>query len=95
MTGRIGASLRVIAGLTLLVLSVRALPGQGPVRWLAIAEIFAAAAFCLPRVWRAGAIALLGILGAAFGHHAIAGQFASSLIFAALVVGMALVHERA
>ncbi len=94
MSGPVGASLRVIAGLTLLVLSVRALTGPGPVRWLAMAEIIAAGMFCAPRLWPVGGIALLVILGAAFAHHAIAGQFASSLVFAALVVGMALVYER-
>ena len=94
MSDRAGASLRVIAGLTLLMLSVRALSGSGPVRWLAMAEVIAATMFCVPRLWRVGGIALLVILGVAFAHHAVAGQFASSLVFAALVVGMALVYER-
>jgi len=84
----------VTAGFTLLVLSARALPSPGFVRWLAAAEVVAAAAFCLPRVWRVGGVGLLFVLGLAFGHHAMAGQFAASLLFAALVVCMALTYER-
>ena len=94
MIASIGRSIRVIAGLTLLSLSVRALASSGFVRWLAGAEVVAAAAFCLPRVWRVGGIALLLILGVAFTHHVLAGQLAASLLFAMLVICMALVYER-
>jgi hypothetical protein len=91
---RIGQSIRIIAGLALLALSLRSFAGPGFVRWLAGAEVVAAAAFCLPRLWRVGGVALLVILGLAFTHHAIAGQFAASLLFAMLVVCMALIYER-
>ena len=70
-----------------------ALPGPGFVRWLAGAEAVAAVAFCLPRVWRGGGIGLLVVFGVALTHHAMAGQFAASLFFAALVVCMALAYE--
>lgn len=94
MSARLGKALRVITGLTLLMLSLKALQSPGIVRWLAGAEIVAAAAFCLPRVWRVGAVTLLLIVGVAFGHHAIAGQFAASLLFAAIAICMALTYER-
>ena len=94
MNPRAGQALRVIAGLTLLVLSFKALPGPGLARWLAGAEVVAAAAFCLPRVWPVGGVGLLVILGVAFIHHAMEGQFAASLLFAAVAVCMALVYER-
>ena len=94
MSSRLGQALRVIAGLTLLVLSLTALRNPGFVRWLAGAEVAAAAAFCLPRVWRVGGVGLLVILSVAFTHHAIEGQFAASLLFAALVICMALIYER-
>ena len=94
MIPRVGQSIRVIAGLVLLSLSLRALFGSGFVRWLAGAEVVAAAAFCLPGVWRVGGIALLLILGIAFAHHVIAGQFAASLFFAMLLICMALTYER-
>ena len=94
MSVRVGQVLRVITGLSLLMLSLAALLGPGPARWLAGAEVVAATLFCLPRVWRLGGAGLLVILGVAFGHHAMAGQFAASLLFAALVVGMALTYER-
>jgi len=90
----IGQSIRVIAGLALLALSLGALSGSGFVRWLAGAEVVAAAAFCLPRLWRVGGMALLVILGVAFTHHVLAGQLAASLLFAMLVICMALVYER-
>lgn len=94
MSRRVGQALRVVAGLTLVMLSLRALPGPGFVRWLAGAEVVAAVAFCLPRVWRGGGVGLLVILGVALTHHAMAGQFVASLLFAALVVCMALTYER-
>jgi hypothetical protein len=78
---------RVITGVTLLVLSVRAaMHGDGFVRLLASAELVTAAMFCLPRVWRIGGYGLLGVLAIAFTHHAMIGQFASGLLFAALVI---------
>ena len=94
MNPRVGQVLRMIAGLTLLVLSLKAFPAPGLGRWLAGAEAIAAAAFCLPRVWPAGGVGLLVILGVAFVHHAAEGQFAPSLLFAAVAIGMALVYER-
>lgn len=94
MSRRIGQAVRLVAGIALLALSVDALRTPGFVRWLAGAEVAAAAAFCLPRVWRVGAAGLLAILGVAIVHHAIAGQFAASLLFAALVIVMALAYER-
>jgi hypothetical protein len=45
-------------------------------------------------VWRCGGAALLAILAIAFAHHAVQGQFAASLVFAALVVVMSLAYER-
>lgn len=89
-----GQALRVATGLTLAVLSLSALSSAGFVRWLAGAEVVAAAVFCLPRVWRAGGIGLLAVLGVALAHHAMAGQFAPSLLFAGLAVCMALTYER-
>ena len=94
MSPRIGRAARIAAGLLLFVLSVRAMQTPGPVRWLAAAEAAAALAFCMPRIWRPGAAALLAILTVAFAHHAIDGQFAAGLVFAALAVTMALAHER-
>ena len=94
MSRRIGQAVRLVAGIALLALSLDALRAPGFVRWLAAAEVAAAAAFCLPGVWRVGAAGLLAILGVALVHHAIAGQFAVSLLFAALVIVMALVYER-
>ena len=94
MRRRTGQVLRVVTGLTLAVLSLSALSGAGFVRWVAGAEVVAAAVFCLPRVWRAGGVGLLVVLGFALAHHAMAGQFAASLLFAALAVGMALTYER-
>lgn len=89
-----GQALRVVTGLTLAVLSLSALSGTGFVRWLAGAEVVAAAVFCLPRVWRAGGVGLLVVIGVALAHHAMAGRFAASLLFAALAVCMALNYER-
>ena len=94
MSARVGRTLRVVAGLALLGLSLKALAEPGFARWLASAEAIAAAAFCLPRSWRIGAVGLLVIFGIAFTHHAMIGQLASSLLFASLVVGMALAYER-
>ena len=94
MIPHIGQSIRVIAGLALLAISLGALSNPGFVRWLAGAEVVAAAAFCLPRLWRVGGIALLVILGFAFTYHALAGQFAASLLFAMLLICMALIYER-
>jgi hypothetical protein len=94
MNVRVGKVLRVITGLLLLSLSLGVLLDPGPARWLAGAEVIAAAVFCQPRAWRLGGVILLVILGVAFSHHAMAGQFATSLLFAALVVGMALAYER-
>jgi hypothetical protein len=51
-------------------------------------------AFCRPVVLRIGAAGLLAILGIARVHHAIAGHFAAALLFAALVIVMALAYER-
>lgn len=94
MSRRIAHAVRIITGVTLLILSVDAVRGQGFVRWLAGAEIAAAAAFCLPQVWRIGGAVLLAILVIAFAHHAIDGHFAASLLFAALVIILELAHER-
>jgi hypothetical protein len=94
MSRGIGYAIRLITGVTLLILSVDAARGEGFVRFLGGAEIAAAAAFILPRVWRVGGIALLAILGIALAHHAIGGRFAASLLFAALVVVLELTYER-
>jgi hypothetical protein len=45
-------------------------------------------------VWRVGGVGLLAILGIVFTHQAIAGRFATSLLFAALVVVLELAYER-
>jgi hypothetical protein len=94
MTCRIGSAVRIVTGITLLILSIDAARGQGLVRLLGAVEIAAAAVFCLPRVWRIGGVGLLAILGIAFTHHAITGHFAASLLFAALVVVLELAYER-
>jgi len=94
MSRGIGSAVRVVAGATLLILSIDAVRGQGFVRLLGAAEMAAAAAFCLPWGWRIGAVGLLAILGIAFVHHVIAGHFAASLLFAALVVVLELAYER-
>jgi hypothetical protein len=94
MSRRIGYAVRVITGITLLILAIEAARGQGFVRLLGAAEIAAAAAFCLPRAWRIGGVGLLAILGIAFAYHAIAGHFAASLLFASLVVVLELAYER-
>ena len=91
---RMGHAVRLITGITLLILSVDALRGQGFVRLLAATEAAAATAFCLPGVWRIGGVALLAVLGIAFTHHAMAGHFAASLLFAALVILLELAYER-
>jgi hypothetical protein len=78
---------RLITGVTLVVLSVRgAMHGNGFVRLLASVELITAAMFCLPRVWRIGGYGLLGVLAIAITHHAMRGEFASGLLFAALVI---------
>ena len=78
---------RVITGATLLVLSVKpAMHGDGFVRLLAGVEVITAAMFCFPRVWRIGGYGLLGVLAIALTHHAMRGEFASGLLFAALVI---------
>ena len=87
-------AVRLVTGLMLLFLSIGALRIHGPVRWLAIVEIAAAMAFCCPHVWRAGGVALLAIMAIAFTHHAVVGQFVSSLLFAALIVILSLAYER-
>jgi hypothetical protein len=94
MTRGIGCAVRIVTGITLLILSIDAARGQGFMRLLGAVEIAAAAAFCLPRMWRIGGVGLLAILGIAFTHHAIAGDFAASLLFAALVVVLELAYER-
>jgi hypothetical protein len=90
----IGNAIRLVTGLTLLILFVDVVRGHEFVRVLAAAEIAAAAAFCLPGVWRIGGAGVLAILGFAFTHHAIAGHFASPLLFAALVILLLLTYER-
>jgi len=77
------------------MLSLEAVRSGGFLRWLAAAEIAAAAAFCFPVVWRVGGWVLLSILVIAFVHHAAAGHFAASLLFAGLVVLLELTDERA
>jgi len=94
MNDRIGRAIRVLTGITLLVLALDAVRGNGFVRVLAGAEIAAAAAFCFPRVWRFAGVALLAVLAIAFGHHAIAGHFAASLLFAGFAVTLLLAYER-
>ncbi len=94
MKRRIPQIVRLVTGLTLIVLSIDALRYQGLVRLLAGVEIVAATAFCLPRVWPIGGVALLAVLGIAFTHHALAGNFAPALLFASLVVTLELVDER-
>ena len=94
MTRGTGSAVRVVTGITLLILSIDAARGQGFMRLLGAVEIAAAAAFCLSRTWRIGGVGLLAILGIAFTHHAIAGHFAASLLFAVLVVVLELAYER-
>jgi len=94
MSRSLGFVVRVVTGVTLLVLSIDAARSQGPVRWLGAVEIAAAGAFCLPRVWRVGGVGLLAVLGIAFAHHAIMGHFAASLLFASLVIVLELAYER-
>jgi hypothetical protein len=94
MTARIRHLVRLVTGFTLLALSVEAMRGDGFIRLLAASEIAAAAAFCLPGVWRIGGMALLAVLAIAFAHHALRGQFAPSLLFASLVVTLELADER-
>ena len=82
---------RVVTGLTLLMMSISsALHGAPWVRVLASIEIFSAAAFCLPRVWRIGGYVLLGVLAIALVRHGMAGHFAAHLFFAALVIVLEL-----
>jgi hypothetical protein len=95
MRSGIGRAVRLITGVSLVMLSLEAARSAGFVRWLAAAEIAAAAAFCFPAVWRAGAWVLLAILVIAFMYHAAAGHFAASLLFAGLVVLLELTYERA
>jgi hypothetical protein len=90
----IAGFVRIAAGVTLAVLSVRALGATGWVRWLALAEIVAALLFCLPRVWRLGGVALLTIVVFGFVHHALSGQFVAMLLFAALAIVMVLAYGR-
>ncbi|HEY3180366.1 MAG TPA: hypothetical protein VGL25_15975 [Casimicrobiaceae bacterium] len=94
MSAAIAQAVRLITGVSLLILSVEALRSAGFVRFLAAAEIAGAAAFCLPRVWRVGAVMLLAILAIAFIHHAIAGHFAALPLFAGLIVLLELTYER-
>lgn len=54
MTARLRHLVRLGTGLTLLALSVEAMRGEGFIRLLAAMKIAAAAAFCLPGVWRVG-----------------------------------------
>ena len=95
MRSGIGHAVRLITGLSLVMLSLEAARSAGFVRWLAAAEIAAAAAFCFPVVWRVGGWVLLSILVFAFMHHAAAGHFAASVLFAGLVVLLELTYERA
>ncbi len=90
----IGHAVRLVMGATLVILAVDAVRGEGFERWLAVAEIAAAVALCLPGVWRIGGVGPIAILGIAFTHHAIAGYFAASLLFAALVILLELAYER-
>jgi hypothetical protein len=94
MRRAVALGVRLITGVSLVILSLEAVRSVGPIRWLAAAEIAAAAAFCLPAVWRVGAVTLLAILGIAFVHHAIAGQLAAVPLFACLIVLLELTHER-
>ena len=94
MTHGIAHAVRLITGVSLIILSLEAVRRVGLVRWLAAAEIAAAAVFCLPVVWRVGAVTLLAILGIAFVHHAVAGHFAAVPLFAGLIVLLELTHER-
>ena len=94
MTRGVAHAVRLVTGVSLVILSLEAVSSVGFVRWLAATEIAAAAAFCLPMVWRVGAVTLLAILGIAFFHHAIAGQFAAVPLFAGLIVLLELTHER-
>jgi hypothetical protein len=94
MRKRIPLIVRIVTGLTLLALSIEALRGPRPIGVIAGVEIAAAVSFCLPGVWRIGGAGLLAVLAIAFAHHALEGHFASSLLFASLVVTMELAHER-
>jgi hypothetical protein len=94
MSGNIARGARIVAGVTLAVLSIDAMRGQGFVRALGAAEIAGAVMFCLPRGWRMGGAVLLAILCSALVHHALTGRFAPSLPFTALVVVLELAYER-
>jgi len=94
MKSGIAHKVRLITGVSLVMLSLEAARSAGFVRWLAAAEITAATAFCVPVVWRAGGVALLAILGIAFIRHAIDAHFAAVPLFAGLIVLLELTHER-
>ncbi len=87
-------AVRWITGFSLLILSIPALRTPGLVRTLAVVEIVASVAFCVPQIWRIGGGALLAVLGIAFTHYAILGQFVSSTLFAAFVVTLELFYGR-
>jgi hypothetical protein len=95
MKERLTTAVRWITGITLLILSIQSvLHGFLLQRLVASFEIAAAAAFCLPRVWRIGGYGLLAVLSFAFVHHALKGAPPTGLIFAVLVVILELAHER-
>lgn len=87
--------IRWVTGVWLLILSIpSALHGHGPVRTLAVVEIAACAAFCVPGIWRIGGGALLAVLTVAFAQDALLGRFASALMFPAFVVILELFYGR-
>jgi hypothetical protein len=94
MKRQVALIVRMLTGGTLLLLSIDAVRGEGFVCGLSPVEIAAAAAFCLPGLWRVGGAALLFVLLLGLTHHAPAGQFAAPLFFASLVVTRELADER-
>jgi hypothetical protein len=88
-------AIRWITGVALLILSIPSLVhGQGLGRTLALIEIVACVAFCLPRIWSIGGGALLAVLGITFTNRALQGHFESSVLFAAFVVILELFYGR-
>ena len=59
--------------------------GALPVRGLGAAEALAGLLLAWPRTRRAGAMAMIGVLAVAFGHHLLLGQTAWPLAYDAAV----------
>jgi uncharacterized membrane protein YphA (DoxX/SURF4 family) len=73
--------------------SLQAGRGHDPhVALLGLVEAVAAALFLVPRTMRVGAIGLLATFAIAFVAHLLRGEFHSSLLLYAAVVGFVAVH---